>query len=309
LIAAAVAVFGFLGPDSLFRFADIVKKPAELVSGYGALQNELQGLADYATRPALYSFLSVAKDHIWVVALGAVLVHGLEAFFYPYLLFLFAGAGPFFSRARHDPACRYLVLLLGVSFASLVVHLAHVWIIDNRFLAILVIPAFAPLGIGIERLIRWMTGRFSLTTTAAICLIVFYAAGSALSIDLRTREKDKAVFPEIGRAIAALNESGEKATIATSKATQRWVSFYANRGVIDEECGFSCRSCYDKWPDEYAAFERTLERKGGDFFLYEQKRWPKRRFDFQQLVKKQGFVEIGRWYHPDTGTMILYRIR
>ena len=313
LIVAAVAVVGAvgkLGVGDLFRFGDIVKKPVELVAGYGALQNRLQGLADYATQTDLYSFLSVAKDHIWVVALGAVIVHTAEAFFFPYLLlFLLPGAAPFFSRAKREPVYRYLALLMVASFLALTVHLIHVWMIDNRFSSILILPGFAMFGLGIERLQTWMAGRFAMTRRSVVILMLIYICAAGLFIDLRSREKDKAVFVEIGRTIAAQKKDGQLVTVATSKATQRWISFYANRGIIEKDCGFSCKSCYEKWPADYASFRRTLKRKGGDFFLYEQKRWPKGRFPVQKLAERKSFAEIGRWHHPDTGTMILYRMR
>jgi hypothetical protein len=59
----------------------------------------------------------------------------------------------------------------------------------------------------------------------------------------------------------------------------------------------------------YEAFVQYLETEKITYFLWEEKHWPKHGFLFFEEMKNEDFEELGRWHHPDTGELILFKLK
>jgi hypothetical protein len=136
----------------------------------------------------------------------------------------------------------------------------------------------------------------------------------ALPKDLKPTEADKAVFKTIGEKIAAVEGNEKAIDILVVGQSSRWVHFYANHR-------FRGAPCPDKYsPEIFANIEAIVGASYGEFvgnlksrqiryLVWEEKRWPTGRFDFLQSPHERDFIHLGTWEHPDTGRIMLFKVR
>ncbi|MEW5909066.1 MAG: glycosyltransferase family 39 protein [Thermodesulfobacteriota bacterium] len=306
--ASFYAVFSYHLPSlGLNRFAEIFEKITGPFSQYQDLRVQLKAVAPQFENPALRFFLPEARNFVWLVALGSLANRALEAYFYPLILVFVLGFIGLGRRFREDWRIGYFSVLVAGGIVLLYFHTLHWWMIYNRFLAVIILPSAVFAGFGLERLMIIFQKHLRISETTAACLLCGLILIFTLPKNLQPREEDKQVFKKIGVQIAHLEGNHQEISVASSMDTIRWLSFYANLRFK----GAPCPQPYNNFDQiagkSYPEFIRNLKDRNVKYFLWDEKHWPKDRFDFFQPGYIARFKEIGKWYHRDTGKMILFR--
>jgi hypothetical protein len=141
--------------------------------------------------------------------------------------------------------------------------------------------------------------------------IVFCAIIVLISLpkNLKTPDADKAVFVSIGTTISRLAPRDRPVRVITSAGIQPLISFYANLDRPFPVCPMNEEALYAAYPGHLDAFTQQALDSGMQFWIWEEKNWPKDYFDMEAIPSDAHFHLIGAYHHPDTGEMRLYEIR
>lgn len=293
---------------NIFRLDEIFSKILDPFRQYAELRSTLAALASPPQGYFLESFFKRARNLVWLIALGTLFAHIVKAFFYPAFLVFLAGTADIGKSIREDRRIRYLLLLSFGALVLLYLHILQTWLIYHRFMAVFLFPSFVFVGFGIERLLVFANSRFRLKRSFALALLCFLIFSLSLPKNLKPAEQDKVVFKEIGELIAQMEGKDREIPVAASMQTIRWICFYANLHAP----GAPCPQPYNKFRPVvgkgYQEFARNLRDRGIRYFLWEEKHWPKDRFNFQKQLRPEDFRRLCSWYHPDTGRLVLYRV-
>jgi hypothetical protein len=290
--------------DKFFRVREILPKFSVFMNGYIQLRSTLDNLIVKQSNHLLGFFLSEVKTCIWLVALGTLINRILEAFFYPYFIFVLIGLGGIFKRFKNDS--RIIFLSLTVSFATLTlyVHTLENWTLHNRFIAIVIFPSFIFFGFGIEKLIGFLQAKLKFKKSSAMAWVCFLIMVAGLPKNLQIREGDKKVFTQIGNYLSKREGNGDVIKIVgVSSPVLRWVSFYANKDYHGAYCPRIFLSLEKNWKQLY----RSLDEKEINYLLIEENNWPKGDFDLGNNYFIKHFDQLGPWYHRDTGRIFLFK--
>lgn len=297
-----------LHPENLLRLSEIAAKLHDPLVKYRLVRSELGALARQPTMDTLQFFLLQSRRLVWLIAMGALISSLVKAFFYPFFLIFLTGLGGIRARIKNDPRVLYPVIAAGSSLVLLYFHIMQTWVIEDRFFAIFILPASVFLGFGLEKIRGFLQSRFRLKGSAALLLICLAILALSLPKNLKPREKDKLVFREIGQLISETEGNQRVIPVAASMHTVRWVSFYANLKYRGSPCPQPYSDFAMLVGNSYTHFLRNLKARGIKYFLWAEKQWPAKRFDFISSMRPGDFAQVGRWYHPDTGRMILFRV-
>lgn len=307
-VLALLLAIAHAGLWNVFRFDDIFSKILEPYRQYTDLRSTLLALASPSQGYFLESFLKGARNLVWLIALGTLFAHIVKAFFYPAFLVFLAGTVDIGKRIRGDRRIRYLLLLSFGALGLLYLHLLQTWLIYPRFMVVFFFPSFVFVGFGIERLIVLANSRLRMKRSFALAILCFLILSVSLPKNLKPVEQDKVMFKEIGELIAQMEGKNRETPVATSLQILRWVSFYANLHVP----GAPCPQPYNKFDallgNSYKEFVVNLKGRGIKYFVWEEKHWPKDRFNFQKQVRPEDFRRLRSGYHPDTGRLVLYQV-
>jgi len=308
IIGSLGAIFTGLSISRFHRGAEISEKFSAPFVQYQTLRNELKTLAASQQTEALPFFLSAARSNIWMVALGMLISHVLEAFFYPFFIVFLLGLTNFRQKIREDTRLLYFSALAISALLMLYAHIFHKWVMDYRFLAIFIFPCVVFTGFGIEKLLSWLRVKFSLKESLAITILAVLILSCTLPKNLNLRDADKLVFRQIGEFIAKQAGNQHIITISASYSTQRWVSFYANlyyKGAVCPEP--SDANCWDIFAKDTDSLLQGLKTRNIRYFLWTEQRTNKA-IDIFKTPSQQQLKELGRWHHADTGEMILFEV-
>jgi len=309
LLAASGASL-FEVPINKFHRADqILGKFTGTVDQYKNVSESLAELADNQHEGNLQFFLPEARNTVWLIALGMLLNRSLEAFFYPYYLVVLIGLIGIWKKINSDLRVLYCVLLAASGLILLYVHILQTWMMYYRFLAIVIFPSFIFVGYGLEHIIHWLQSKFNLRKSTAYSIVCFLILISALPKNLQKRGADKIVFRQIAEVIANREESRRVIEISTSRHTHRWISFYTNLGYKGAPCPEPPhKETWGQYANDYGKLLRHLKKTGVKYFLWEEKNWPTPTFKVNESPYARNFKALGRWYHRDTGQMILFAV-
>ena len=310
-----VILFVFLSPvfsnihaKNIFRIHEVADKLSGPIVEYRNLRASLLESANHPPAGVSRFFLGKARNLVWLIALGTLFAYVVKAFFYPFFFIFIVGMAKIRTRIKTDQRLRYLVLLSIAALVLLYFHVLQTWIMANRFLALFIFPCFFLIGFGLENIVGFLRSRFRLKSATAFSIVCLLILCFGLPKNLKPREADKLVFKEIGEFIAEREGNGRGIPVAASLHTVRWISFYAN---LDYPGAF-CPQSYGDFAlivgANYRRFIRNLDRNGMKYFLWEEKHWPKHKFDLMKKQRPKDLIEVGRWTHPDTGLMILFRV-
>ncbi len=289
----------------IFRLAEITQKISSPLSNYGKLRKNLKKTASKLSRDdILRLFLPQARTNIWLIALGTLVNRILEGFFYPLLIFFIFGMRGLKTKIAKDKKILYLFILAVSGLILLYAHVMDTWVLDNRFLAVVIIPSVVFAGFGVEFFEKLIEKKAGFSKPAIFFMICLFIILSALPKNLQMREKDKQVFKQIGFFIEKNKTPGKKVLISSSFHIQRWLAFYANLDVQAAPCPQEFDNCWDYLPENPGAFLQALKQKNIKFLLWEENHWQKN-FLPENLP---GLKNMGSWDHPDTGKMILYKV-
>ncbi len=307
-----ILLFGIFGLTILNMPADDFHRGYEVTTKFLApvieYKNLRQSLAELMNQPLggnLSAFLHKARHLVWLISLGTLVKYGIAAFFYPFFFIFIIGLGGIWTRIKEDRHILYLALIAASALVLLYMHVLQTWMMFDRFLAIFIIPSFIFVGFGLEKIIHFLGSRFNLRAHIALPIICLLILAFALPKNLKPREADKIVFKEIGELIAMREGSAHKTTVASSIA---WISFYANLKYKGALCPAEYTDLERLAGDSYEKFVRNLKQDGIRYFLWEERRWPQERFDFIKTKNPEDFMKLGEWRHPDTGSLILFKV-
>jgi 4-amino-4-deoxy-L-arabinose transferase-like glycosyltransferase len=309
LLAVSGASF-FEVPINKFHRADqILDKFTGAVDQYKNIRESLAELAHDQHENNLQFFLPEARNTIWLIALGVLLNRSLEAFFYPYFLVVLIGLIGIWKKINSDLRVLYCFLLAASGLILLYVHILQTWMMYYRFLAIVIFPSFIFAGYGLEHIIHWLRSRFNLKKSVAYSIVCFLILISALPKNLQKRGADKIVFRQIAEVISDREDSRRVIEISTSRHTYRWISFYTNLNYKGAPCPeLTHNATWGKYANDYGKLLLHLKKRGVKYFLWEEKHWPIPTFKVNESPYSKNFKALGRWYHRDTGQMILFAV-
>ena len=290
----------------LVRIEDVMQALTAPSDSYRALRHQLNELGGFDAYPLMDEFLSNARHMVWWIALGAIVSNAMEAFFFPFVPFFLVGAVVALKQLNRRSPLLFPVILVALSLILLYAHVIQKWIMTYRFVALLIIPASTLAGLGMDAVIRWIMRVFNMSfgkTVAAIILIILLPGVVKNASPI---ESDKAVYTEIADRISQSEGGQNPIGIAARPSTvQLWVNFYANVGSDMPVChDFSIVE-----PKTMNDLKSSMHEKGMVYFLWEESSWKDCPFGQQGTDFLGDFVELGRWYHKDTGDLILFRRR
>jgi hypothetical protein len=310
-ILAVVAVSNTLtgiGAGELLRSKKILSFFSDIFMRYDSVRVSLRELAFSEGKSNVGLFLNEAPNLLWFAALGAVIKSFVKALFYP-LAFLFAlGLPRAFRLVVND---RRIFFLAEVAVGSLVVVYFHeltLWYIFPRYLSLSILPLMFVLCCGTASVRDFFQRRWNVSEPLVAVLLAACFVFMTLPKNLRERECDKVVFRRIGEAAASESVDGP-VMISASAAMQRWVSFYANRGNPGRFDRPILHNDWERFPKAKEKFVSELEKRGITYLLWDEVSWGGDRFPIQELLDSPEVKIIGEWSHPDTGRMILSKLK
>lgn len=296
--------------NDLHRGHEIAGKFIEPIRQYQKMAQSLKDLAWSSPNPFMEFFLPEARNLIWLIALGTLLNRFLEAFFYPFVVFYVLGLSGIHKKIRSDSRLLYLAILTVSGLALLYMHTLQTWMLYYRFFGIVMIPSAIFCAFGLERLLKILPVRLSVRPTTVFFAVFLLIIGVSLPKNLKSPDPDKSVFIRIGETVfqnTPASGASSGARIATSRHTQIWISFYANihlPGTVP--CPLDLTNCWESYPDDPDQFKDRIRQNNINFVLWEEKHWPFNSFTLSDPAVFKTYKELGRWYHSDTGKMILY---
>jgi 4-amino-4-deoxy-L-arabinose transferase-like glycosyltransferase len=294
--------------SNLFRTDEITSKFLAPLNEYKKLDASLAGLMNQNLEGTLPHFLEKARNSIWLVALGTLIKAVIGAYFYPFFIIFLIGLHRIWTRIKEDRRVLYLTLSAGLSLILLYLHVVHTWMMFNRFLILFIIPSSVVLGFGLEKIINYGQKKFDLKASLVLFVVALLIVCSALPKSLQPRERDKLVFKEIGELIGRREGTQSEIGVVASLHSLRWISFYANLNYRGAPCPQKYHNFEAIVGGSYEEFVGYLKNEGVQYFLWEERHWPTKRFDFIKSHDPKDFIAIGRWSHPDTGRLILFKV-
>lgn len=309
LVIAAISVPLFLLFDlpaaDYLRLNEFKSKLTEPMDHYLELREDLEELSSNQGNTLLGRFIGKARNTVWLIALGTLLNSTLEAFFYPYFLICVIGMYVAWKHHRQEPRIQYLFLLTVSSLPLLYIHTIHIWILDYRFMVIVLLPACVFTGYGVEKISQTLGPKLKLGPRRAMAVTAMAILLIGIPKNSDFQQTDKFIFKQIGLKIASIERFQQPITIAADQTTTRkLVTFYANLNYP----GATCSEFYDRIPASYPDFLNLLKERQIKYFLWIEKAWPADRFNFFRMPNQDHFKELGRWYHRDTQQVILWQV-
>jgi hypothetical protein len=294
--------------DDLHRGYEIKTKFSAPVIEYKNLRHTLAELRNQSLDENLSAFLHKARNLVWLIGLGTLFRCVVRAYFYPFFLIFIIGLGGVWGKIKEDKRILYLASIAAFALLLLYVHVLQTWMMFNRFIAIFILPSFVLVGFGLEKIIVFLRSRFHLKESVVLSILCLLIVACSLPKNLKPREADKLVFKKIGEFIANREGNNKEIQIVTSLHSIRWISFYANLDYKGAPCPQKNSDFKDIVGKSYGEFVQNLKRRGIRYFLWEEKHWPRYRFDFINRKNLKDFLSLGHWRHPDTGQLILFRV-
>lgn len=296
--------------EETLRLSEAIHKLSAPMVAYEALRVALTNLiSQFSPEEITPYFLHKTRNMVWLVGLGTLVKYMIRAYFYIFFFVFLLGIQRTWRKCKTAPGVLYLSLCALFAFILLFLHVLQTWMMFDRFWAIFILPAVAPLGFGFEKAGSVLNTRLHLKKWVGFSFLCLMILACALPKDLRPRETDKMVFKEIGEFIAERGTDHPKPIrVLTSERSPNWVSFYANLHYPGAPCPMGNVSLNDVAGKGYTTFLKTLIDEGVDYFLYEERYWPDTGFDVPQDRMNNNFKKLGEWHQPDTGRLILYRV-
>ncbi len=303
---SGIILFKDISINNLHRMDEITAKFSAPVAQYQEVRHRLQELEDDYPDEVMKNFFSKARNCVWLIALGTLVNKYLESFFYPLSLIVIIGFIGVQEKIKADSRILYFLILVLSGLILLYVHILHVWISEYRFFSIIIFPCSIFAGFGLQKIVYYLQYKQGLTNYSSILICCIFILIFALPKDLKFKETDKLVFKEIGEFISRREGNESENIIATSRHSQRWISFYSNLNHKGSPCPELFENCWELWANDYEHFIQQMKQQGITYFLWDQKHWPSEKFDIKEIEKNRDFIQLGRWYHQNTGTIILF---
>ncbi len=313
-IIAGIAIFLIVAYkipiQSILRLGNFDQRVAGSVINYKYIAAEIEHLTQASTSERLSFFLPEVKNHIWLIGLGTMLNRALEAFFYPFVIFLVTGLWQYPKRPCTKVHYRYALTTTICAFFLLYLHLLNAWIMEYRFMMLLMIPAIPFFGAGIQWWLKFVVNKWSINQSNVIAIAAGLMVLTAVPKNIQTRDPDKIVFRNIAETARSMTPINEPVLISSSIHTHQLLTLYANIDLDNPLChDVRIKNSWSKYSSNIDLMIQDLKTRNIHFFLYEEKNWPLPNFDTDRLLNRTDLLMIGHWKHRDTGLMKLYKIQ
>jgi len=300
-------LLGFSAND-LNRVDELFYKFSDLITQYKKIQTGLKELTVQFRGDILALFLPEARRQVWFIAIGTLLNRALETFFLPFFLVFAIGISGFREKFKRDRRVAYLICLAISGLLLLYLMIMGTWVMEYRWLGVVIYPCSIFVGLGLEKIVRFIRSKLRINQQAALSLVCLLILISSLPKNLQARREDKLVFKQIGVFIAEREGNRQEIKISTSRATQLWISFYANMNYKGAPCPLLYQNSWDYFTNNYGQLIENLKQKKIKYFLWVEKHWPFKQFDFMNSQHHRDFKELESWRHTDTGRMVLFEM-
>jgi len=293
-----------------FRIDEIPERFTSALGVYRDLRMQIGAMAQHPPGGFPVPFFESVRSLLWLLGLGVLLKSTAEAFFYPFAVLFLVGLFDF-RKWRPSGLAGYFAALIACGFVLLYLYAMRTWTMENRYLALVILPSFLFLGFGLEGILSFLQVRWGMKDAAAVCLCALLILLLAVPKQLVPHERDKAVFKEIGTHIAKEEGSERTVGIVSIGTSMRWVSLYGNLGVpalfCPDEDYLAGVSLVSLVGNSYADFMKTVDARGARYVVWEERHWPAREFDLLTAYDPRDLRIVGEWYHKDTGRIVLFK--
>ena len=176
----------------------------------------------------------------------------------------------------------------------------------DRYVVIIMLPAFIFICTGIEEFIRHLKAK-GFNEKKAIGTIFLFIVLTVVVFphNLVHKRKDQLVYEEIGNYIARL-ENNNLVKVASPDAR---VSLFANLYSGGIECAMNNSEKYNFLTKmNYQNLVSSLKENKTDYYLWEEGRWSEAGYNFLAAAKSEHFQRIMNWHTKDR-TLALFRIK
>ncbi len=293
------------------RTPEIVNKFTEPINRYMELRKELTSLHLIipSDNDLMICFLPKVRHCVWLIGFGTLFHYFVEGFFPPFCLVLIIGFFGSREKFKKSSWLQYFCLLIFGGWLLLYAHLMHTWLMDQRFLAIVMFPYFIFVGFGLEKVNLYLQSRFRLKELSAFTVIFLIILSIGLAKNVQYRNVDKLVFRQIGELVAEREKNNDGyVEVLSSSDKMRQFAFYSNsnneRQILPQLINMN-----EMTGNSYYEFLEHLKQKKIKYLLWEEKYWMRQSFNIMTQEYAKHFKKLGSWYHSDTGKMILFEVK
>jgi hypothetical protein len=275
------------------------------VTSYQELRESLQAMKDNPPQGIRPYFFDKVRNLVWLVALGALGVEIVRAFFLPFFLIFVAGLSGAAKRIRGDPRLGFLALMSVCALPLLYAQVLHSWAMFARFAAVFLFPAYVVVGFGVQRITGFLEHKLGLRLSAAYGLFVIAVLLVAVPKDLRSHDRlEKVVFKDIGEYIAKQKEDRKPVAVGAGFKEVRLIHFYAH---VDGAAAPCLRT--DILPKNKGRLLSDIRDSNVDYYVWDEKTGTQ-----DQLARLRGgtagaVTELKEWYSPKLGRLILFKVQ
>ena len=288
------------------RMSEIRDELTSFTSNYETVRAQLKTITSQGFE-YVDEFIRQVRKIVWLIPFSMIFDTILEGFYYPYALIFLLGFIGIRRRVSQNRRLGYFLWLSFFSIVILYIHLLRTWLIYHRFLAILIFPSCLVIGFGIDNIIQFMRKKFNLKLQLAIGVVVAFILLFGLPKNLQPNEKDKVIYRQAGEIIAQQKMPDQVARITAAYSTvYEWVFFYAH---LDYPAPLCAKPLSGEIAGAYDQFLATLKKDKVRYVLYEEKEWPLEQIDLMNSPYQQDFQVLGKWWHKDTGDLILLGLK
>ncbi len=306
---AGIAIAGLLAAlamdlplTTLLRLDKPVKDLTGFVTDYRTVRTSVDTLAKTQTGH-VYEFLKQAGDFVWIVPLGPLLDCMVEKFFYPYVLIFLVGLAGVKRHLKTDPRAGYFLWMCVSAGVLLYLYTLKNWMIYDRFLANLILPAVLFVGYGCAAITGLLEKRWHFSARKATVVLAVVILAFGLGKNLKPRYAEKRIFVQMAEEIRERKSPGEIVRIAALPSNAYdWVFFYANRDVGSAVCDKAMQVAI---PQTYDRMVARMKRKSANYLIYSEKTWAEKRFNPTAAAYEKDFTQIGKWDYDRKDTYYL----
>jgi len=307
IIEGGLELFYDISLLKLYRLDEVTDKFIEPYTQYQMLRDSLAKMLNKNPMEYEDHFMVNARHQIHFVAFGTVLSNACEAFFYPFLFFFALGCYHMGKKLKKDPRLWFFIIMATSGVCIVYVHLVQHWMIEYRYFAIIIIATSVFAGFGIEQAQLLLT-KCRIQPFHAMVLIFVFILLFGLGKNLKSREKDKYIFRQMGEFIAQMEPGKPIVVAAIEKSTNcEKIQFYANRFYEGVLCPRQDLNVLELCENNYSKIIHELNKYNAQYFLWESRLWPDDWFDFNKHYLKTDFVPIMRYPQPGKNTLVLYK--
>jgi hypothetical protein len=291
----------------LYRLDEVTDKFIEPYTKYQFLRDSLADQLNKNPMEFTDHFIVNARHQIHFVAFGTVLSNACEAFFYPFFIFFVLGFYQIGKKLKEDPRLWFFIIMAISGTCIVYVHLVQYWMIEYRYFALIIIATSIFAGFGVEQA-QLLLRKCRIKPFHALILIFVFILLFGLGKNLKSREKDKYIFRQMGEFIGQMEKRKPIVVAALEKSTNcEKIQFYANRFYAGALCPHQFFSVTDLCDNNYSKIIHELNKYNAQYFLWESRLWPNDWFDFNKQYLKTDFIPIMRYSQSGKNTLVLYK--